>query len=80
MSCVLYRSIYNRLNLSFSCNKRISAHSGAGNKKARWTEQEEEELRRLFMENQANPETDEGKRYFSFTFLSLLFFCTSNAT
>ncbi|XP_063704948.1 protein timeless homolog [Culicoides brevitarsis] len=33
--------------------------SGRGNKKAKWSELEEEELRRLFMENQANPETDE---------------------
>lgn len=49
----------------------ISAHSG-GNKKATWTEQEEEELGRLFMENQANPETDEGKWYSVFT--SLYFF------
>lgn len=39
---------------------RISAHSGES-KKVIWKEEEEEELRRLFMENQANPETDEGK-------------------
>ena len=26
-----------------------------------WSEEQEEELRRLYMENQSNPETDQGK-------------------
>ncbi|KFB46573.1 AGAP010787-PA-like protein [Anopheles sinensis] len=31
----------------------------AGSSKGRWTEEQEEELRRLFMENQQNPQTDQ---------------------
>ena len=26
-----------------------------------WSEEQEEELRRLYMENQSNPQTDQGK-------------------
>lgn len=55
----LFYHVYLAKSIHFLNFILYSAHSG-GNKKATWTEQEEEELRRLFMENQANPETDEG--------------------
>lgn len=37
-----------------------------GGLKGAWNEEQEEELRRLFMENQENPESDQGKRSFAF--------------
>lgn len=38
-------------------------------KSTRWTDQQEDELRRLFMQNQENPETDEGKLFIFAVFL-----------
>lgn len=46
-----------------------STNSGTGGRmKGAWNEEQEEELRRLFMENQENPESDQGKRSFPFVF------------
>lgn len=44
----------------FELNKYLS-NSGT---KASWTEEQEDELRHLFLENQNNPETDQGKHFF----------------
>lgn len=48
-------------------NKRSGTSGGV---KGAWNEEQEEELRRLFMENQENPESDQGKRSFPFSFSS----------
>lgn len=48
-------------------NKRSGT---GGSVKGAWNEEQEEELRRLFMENQENPESDQGKRSFPFSFSS----------
>lgn len=41
--------------------------------KVKWTEEQEEELRQLFLENQNNPETDDGKHFFSFSYFFPVF-------
>lgn len=38
----------------------FSLYHGSGSKKTGWTEEQEEELRTLFMENQNNPSTEKG--------------------
>lgn len=44
---------------------RFPFGSGTGGGiKAAWSEEQEEELRRLYMENQENPESDQGKKSF----------------
>lgn len=40
------------------CNKIVCSRDKPG--KGVWTEENEEELRSLYMENQSNPQTDQG--------------------
>lgn len=49
-----------------------SAADNGGGKKG-WSEEQEDELRRLFEENQANPENDNGNQRHWLMVVSLLF-------